>query len=152
MANTKAYKDKIETWFRNEYLQQKYPGCEIKAGPLQLVWGGQFEYDALVYQNDELQAVYCLSCSEYITTGGKGGAGKFNKIQADMLKMVGTKCLTKVLAFTGSTMLSKVLFEQKNGRLPSDIKCELVELPFDLSTLVQEVSAASVKEVTPDKK
>jgi hypothetical protein len=69
-----------------------------------------------------------------------------------MLKMVGTKCSTKVLAFTGPTMCSKVLAEQKNGRLPQDIKCELVALPSDLSTLVQEVSAASVREVTPDKR
>lgn len=152
MANTKAYKDKIETWFRAEYLNQKHPGCEIKVGPTQLIWGGAFEYDGLVFQDGELQAVYCLSCSEYRTAGGKGGAGKFNKIQADMLKMVGTQCPTKVLAFTGLTMLSKVLAEQKRGRLPPDINCELVTLPSDLSTLVQQISAESVTEVTPDKK
>jgi len=152
MANTKAYKDKIEKWFRDEYLNQKYPGCEIRVGPMQLVWGGEFEYDGLVFQDGELYAIYCLSCSEYKTAGGKGGAGKFNKIQADMLKMVGTECPTKVLAFTGSTMLSKVLAEQNSGRLPPDIQCELVKLPSDLSMLVQQISAESVKEVTPDKK
>ena len=150
MANTHEYKVQVEAWFRDDYLANKYPACEIKSGKVDLAGGGRFAYDGLVLKNGKLQAVYCLSCSEYKTAGGKGGAGKFYKIQSDILKMVGTTCPIKVLAFTGKTMLAKVIMEQKNGRLPKDIHCELVELPPELFKLVQKINAESVKEVTPD--
>jgi hypothetical protein len=149
MANTTEYKKLIEPWFRNTYLPNKHPGCTIQSGGVALTWGGKFEYDALVYKNDTLIAVYCLSCSEYKTSGGKGGAGKLNKIRGDILMMLGTACPTKVLSFSGKTMLEKVEAEQKNGRLPKDIQCEHIRLPEYLSTLVQAVSAQSVREVTP---
>ena len=152
MANTQQYKVKIENWFRKEYLPKKHPGCEISTGPTQLKWGGTFAYDARVLKNGKLQAVYCLSCSDYKTAGSNGGAGKFNKIQGDILKMVGTDCPKKVLVFTGRTMLAKVQAEQNHGRLPPDIHCELATLPKNLSTLVRQIKAASVKEVTPKKK
>jgi len=152
MADTSAYKKIIEDWFRTQYLPSKHKGCEIKSGGAKLIWGGTFQYDALVYKGASLVAVYCLSCSEYKTHGGKGGAGKFNKIKGDILMMVGTECPNKVLEFSGITMLEKVKEEQKSGRLPNDIQCELVELPQSMLTLVETVSAASVKEVTPDQK
>jgi hypothetical protein len=152
MANTHKYKVEIEKWFRKKYLPKKHPGCDISAGPAPLIWGGKFEYDARVMKDGKLQAVYCLSCSDYKTTSGNGGAGKFNKIQGDMLKMLGTKCSKKILAFTGPTMLAKVLTEQKRGRLPPDIHCELVKLPVKHSALVHQIRADSVKEVTPKKK
>ncbi len=103
MANTSAYK-KIESWLRKAYLAQKYPGCHITHGPLKLKWGGKFEYDALVYKSGTLLAAYCLSCSEYETVGGKGGAGKLQKIKSDILMMVGTDCPNLILAFSGKTM------------------------------------------------
>ncbi len=149
MADTTAYKNQVEKWFRDVYLKGKHPGCTIETGRTPLLWGGQFEFDARVSRDSELLAVYCLSCSEYKTTGGKGGAGKYHKIQGDMLKMVGTNCPLKVLVFTGSTMYAKVRSEQISGRLPPDIQCELATLPPELQTLVQQVSALSVKEVTP---
>ncbi len=63
--------------------------------------------------------------------------------------MLGTECPRKVLVFTGKTMLAKVQAEQKAGRLPPDIQCELAELPSDLAEIVQKISAESVREVTP---
>jgi hypothetical protein len=139
----------IEKWFREVYLPPKHPDCAIEAGATRLAWGGAFNYDARVLKSGTLLAVYCLSCSQYKTTGGKGGAGKFNKIQGDILKMLGTECPRKVLVFTGKTMLAKVQAEQKAGRLPRDIECELAELPPELAAIVQKISAESAKEVTP---
>lgn len=150
MANTHAYKAKIEKWFRDEYLPPKHPGCDIDSEPVQLSWGGKFAYDARVRKKGKLQAVYCLSCSEYETAGSKGGAGKFNKIQGDILKMLGTKKgPKKVLVFTGRTMLKKVQDEQERGRLPPEIHCELATLPKTLAALVRRIKTASEKEVTP---
>ena len=152
MANTSDYKRMIETWFRDQYVSERHPGCEVRSGKVALTWGGKFEYDAVVYKDGALVAVYCLSCSEYKTAGGKGGAGKLNKIKGDILMMLGTDCPMKVLAFTGKTMMEKVQSEQRNGRLPQAVACELVDLPGALSTLVQRVSAESVSEVTPLKR
>ncbi len=150
MTNTSDYK-KIETWFRADYLARKYPDCRIDSGPIKLKWGGNFDYDALVYKRDgSLIAAYCLSCSEYKTTKGKGGSGKLQKIKGDVLMMLGTECPNLILAFTGKTMFKKVRSEQQGGRLPKEIQCELIELPDELSAIVQAVSAAAVSEVTPD--
>jgi hypothetical protein len=151
MANTTEYKKQIEAWFRDTYLPNKHPECSVQSGNVSLIWGGNFQYDALVYKNDSLIAVYCLSCSEYRTAGGKGGSGKLNKIKGDILMMLGTTCPAKVLSFSGKTMMEKIQREQKNGRLPKEIQCEHIQLPEYLSTIVQSVSAESVKEVTPNR-
>lgn len=152
MANTNQYKVDVEKWFREEYLPTRHPGCTISTGTMPLTWGGKFAYDGIVRCDDKIVAVYCLSCSEYKTDTGNGGSGKYNKIQGDILKMLGTDCPRKVLVFTGATMLEKVQSEQRRGRLPPDIQCELAILPQDLSTIVQQVSALSVREVTPEHK
>jgi len=153
MANTQKYKNQIETWFINR-LKDEYPNHIIHKEKVDLIWGGKFEYDAVVREkaNNRLKAVYCLSCSEYITEGGNPGAGKFQKIRADVLMMVGTNCHKKVLVFTGNTMFKKVSKEIENGRMPNDIILEYINLKeekYDLFTLVASISADAVAEVTP---
>ena len=152
MANTQPYKTIIEEWFRRK-LRIKYNGYKVEKDKVNLNWGGKFEYDAVVKNGNTLYAVYCLSCSEYITSGNNPGAGKFRKIQSDVLMMVGTNCSNKILAFTGKTMYEKVKKEQENGRMPSDIKLEYFDLSQEdqsYSTLIQSLSADCVAEVTPD--
>lgn len=149
MANTYQYKKIIEKEFREKFVQQLHPYCQISQEKLPLIWGGKFEYDAVVRKNGEIVAIYCLSCSEYRTEGGRAGAGKYRKIQSDILMMLGTTCKNKVLVFTGPTMKEQVDKQKKLGRLPPEIKTLFYELSSELSTLVQAVSGASVREVTP---
>lgn len=130
MADTSNFKKIIEPWFRNEYLPQQYPEATITQEKIPLIWGGEFEYDAVVYQSDEVFAVYLLSCSEYKTKQGKGGAGKFHKIKSDVLMMLGTSCQTKVMAFLGETMFEQFKKQQESGRLPPEIQCELIKPPL----------------------
>jgi hypothetical protein len=106
-----------------------------------------------VSDGNSLIAVYCLSCSEYRTAGNNPGAGKFRKIQSDILMMNGTNCPRKVLTFTGKTMYEAVKKEQNNGRMPKDIEIEYLDLMAakpEYSTLIQSISADCVAEVTPD--
>jgi len=107
MADTSKFKKIIEPWFRDEYLPQHHPDSIITQEKVALAWGGEFEYDAVVRQDGEITAVYLLSCSEYKTRQGKGGAGKFHKIKSDVLMMLGTNCQTKVMAFLGETMFGQ---------------------------------------------
>lgn len=149
MANTYNYKKIIENEFREIFVQGLHPNCQISQEKIPLIWGGEFEYDAVVRKNGKLVAVYCLSCSEYRTEGGKAGTGKYRKIQSDILMMLGTECEKKVLVFTGPTMKSQVDKQKEVGRLPPEIETLSYKLSSKLSSLVQSVSADCVREVTP---
>ncbi|WP_009964221.1 hypothetical protein [Verrucomicrobium spinosum] len=149
MANTSDYEQKIEPWFRGGFVSERHPGAEILKESVRLKWGGFFEADAVVRENGKIVAVYCLSCAEYLTHGGNPGAGKFNKIRADVLMLSGIETPVRCLVFTGRTMYDRVLKERSKGRLPQDILLAHLTLPQELSTLVSSASARAVAEVTP---
>lgn len=151
MADTSKFKNIIEPWFRDEYLREKHPGAEIKQEKLSLIWGGHFEYDAVVYQSGKVESVYLLSCSEYKTSNGKGGAGKFHKIKSDILMMLGTQAPNKVMAFLGKTMYQQFKTQQDMGRLPQDINCLFVEPTTEISQLIHGIRGEAASEVTPNK-
>lgn len=149
MADTTQFKDKIEPWFRNEYLRKQHPNAEIVQRQLDLNWGGKFEFDAVVYEDGKLAAVYLLSCSEYKTKNGKGGSGKFHKIKSDILMMLGTDAPRKIMAFLGKSMYQQFMAQQKEGRLPQDIHGELVEPSSEIENLVHGIREIASSEVTP---
>ena len=151
MADTSKIKSIIEPWFRNEYLKKKHPGKVIKQENLDFVWGGKFEYDAVVYDSGRITSVYLLSCSEYKTSTGKGGTGKFQKIKSDLLMMVGTNAPTKTMAFLGKTMYEQFKTQQQMGRLPQDIKCMLVESSDEINQLILGIRGEASNEVSPSK-
>lgn len=151
MADTSKFKHIIEPWFRDNYLHKIHPEAEIKQEKLSLIWGGNFEYDAVVYKNSKVESVYLLSCSEYKTSNGKGGAGKFHKIKSDILMMLGTQAPNKIMAFLGKTMYQQFETQKKMGRLPQDIKCILVEPPAEIAQLIHGIRREAASEVTPNK-
>ena len=151
MANTTKIKKIIEPGFRDEYLKQQYPGAEIRQEQLSLMWGGKFEYDAVVYENGKLKAIYLLSCSEYKTKNGRGGSGKFHKIKSDVLMMVGTEAQIKIMAFLGESMYQQFKTQQTLGRLPQDIQCELVEPSAEILRVIHGIRDEASTEVTPIK-
>ncbi len=149
MTDTSKVKKVIEPWFRDNYLSQHYPGSIIAQEKIPLIWGGEFEYDAVVRHDGEIVAVYLLSCSEYKTKQGKGGAGKFNKIKSDVLMMLGTSCQAKVMAFLGKTMFEQFNKQQEGGRLPSEIKCQLITPPAEIQEIISGIRNEASSEVTP---
>lgn len=151
MADTTNFTKVIEPWFRENYLKEKYPNAEIRQEKVALIWGGKFEYDAVVYEEGKLKAIYLLSCSEYRTQNGKGGAGKFHKIKSDILMMVGTEAPKKVMAFLGESMHRQFEAQKQAGRLPQDIQCELVKASPEITKLVIDIRNKAASEVTPTK-
>ncbi len=151
MADTTNFKKIIEPWFRDEYLKQQYHSAEIRQEQLALKWGGKFEYDAVVYENGKLRAIYLLSCSEYKTKNGRGGAGKFHKIKSDVLMMVGTEAPRKIMAFLGESMYQQFKAQKKAGRLPQDIECELIESSAEILRVIHGIRDEASTEVTPTK-
>ena len=149
MTDTTQLKVQIEPWFRKDYLQKQYPNAEIVQRQLDLNWGGKFEYDAVVYENGKLAAIYLLSCSEYKTRNGKGGAGKFHKIKSDILMMIGTEAPRKIMAFLGESMYQQFMTQQKEGRLPQDIVGELVEPSPEIASLIHGIRDKASSEVSP---
>jgi hypothetical protein len=152
MANTRALTIRVEEWFR-DYLRGQNRELIIEKGETDLKWGGQFECDAICKDKEgNVHSVYCLSTSEYLTAGGKGGSGKLNKIKGDILMLSGTYSPRKFLALIGKTMADKIISEQGIGRLPNDINVlyiNLSKLNPDLYKLVLTVRKKSIKEVTP---
>lgn len=149
MADTTRLKNIIEPWFREEYLRKQYPSAEIVQDLLPLSWGGKFEYDAVIYDGGRLVAIYLLSCSEYKTKSGKGGAGKFHKIKSDVLMMLGTEAPRKIMAFLGESMYQQFMTQQQQGRLPQDIQGELVEPSSEIASVVHNIRDKASIEVTP---
>ncbi len=149
MANTSDYKNLIEPWFRSNYVALKHPEAEISQDKIGLKWGGLFEVDAVARRGATIDGVYCLSCAEYLTHGGKAGSGKFNKIRADVLMLLGVEVPVRCIVFTGRGMYERVVKEQNNGRLPQEITFDYLPLTEALSTVVSAASARAVAEVTP---
>ena len=148
MANTTELRQRTEGCLL-QTLSAEYPGKIIKKDRVALSWGGQFEYDAVVYDGDHSIAVYCLSCSEYRTSSGAAGSGKLHKIRGDILMMLGTDCPRRVLVLAGRTMFQKVSSEREAGRLPGEIEIVPMDLPADVQRLVDRVRRESVREVSP---
>ncbi len=94
-------------------------------------------------------AIYLLSCSEYKTINGRGGAGKFHKIKSDVLMMLGTNAPKKIMAFLGESMYKQFITQQKEGRLPQDIQGELVEPNSEIASIVHSIRDKASSEVTP---
>jgi hypothetical protein len=105
---------------------------KISKEKVKLSWGGEFEFDVVVKdENSNIIELHCLSIAEAKTEGGNGGSGKFNKIKADALMLLGAKCGEKILAFTGKTMYEKTLKEIQKGRFPNNIKLKFIDPKSD---------------------
>lgn len=130
MASTIEIKNKVEPWFREYLKEERYPNHLVSQENVDLMWGGKFQYDAVIKnkETDEIVAVYCLSVSKYLTSGGKPGAGKIHKIRGDVLMMVGTDCPKKTLSFTEKCLFDKINEAQKKGRIPKSITLEHLNL------------------------
>jgi len=150
MANTHRLKSEIEPWFRGRFVAARHPGREVIQEKVSLTWGGTFEFDAVVLNEGNIEAVYLLSCSEYLTKSGKPGAGKLHKIRGDILMLLGAPSDEQVLAFTQQSMYERLKKEQVSGRIPGEISLELVELPGDLARVVKAVKEMSISEVAPE--
>lgn len=141
MANTSKLKEDVEDWYR-ESLNANKKDKKISKQKVDLIWGGTFEFDAVVKESDNniIVEVHCLSTSKYNT-------GQLHKIKDDALMLTGVRhSIKKVIAFTDSTLHQKVESEQKNGRFPTDIDLIPLNVPEKIKNIIIQVKTDSITE------
>lgn len=124
-----------EKWIIATWLPEKY-GVPFKKQRLLMQGRGRFEFDAV--SNDK-KIIGNISTATAVTHRGSIASGKKSKLPADCLMLALGPAETKLMILTESCMHEFALQEQKEGRLPLDIKFCLVSLPEPLK---QELAAA----------
>lgn len=146
MADTRVQL-KVEDWIRQKWLPQEY-GQVFRRETLPLNAGGEFDFDAVSADNS---IVVNISTSSASTSGGKGAAGKLQKLRADMLFLGMAYAQRRIIALTERDMYDLCQKEKRNGRVPVGIEFAYVELPADLATQLTKAKVAASKEVSPAK-
>jgi hypothetical protein len=132
MANTKGL-DKVEQIYRDTL---KTKNNSVKKEKLKISWGGEFEFDVVVREQEKIIQIHCLSTANYKTISGNAGNSKLFKIFHDAQMMLLTGCKKCILAFVDDQFYNKVLQEQKNGRF---YPASIIDVKFwDLRTLGSE--------------
>ncbi len=133
MADTTVQRE-VAGWLREHWLSSKYRQA-FTARRLLLSSGGTFEFDA-VSQDGKIAAT--ISTSQSLTAGGKQGSGKPQKIRADALFLLLAEVEEQILLFSEQDMFKLVEGEFERGRLPTNLKIMLANLPADLKNRLEE--------------
>jgi len=152
MANTKGL-DEVEQIYRNTL---KTENNSVKKEKLKILWGGEFEFDAVVYEQEEIIEIHCLSLANYKTKSGKSGNTKLFKVFHDAQMMLLSDCKKRVLVFVDKDFFDRVLQEQKNGRFYPASQIEVkfwdlrqifdTEKAYDIISYKDEILSKSINE------
>jgi len=152
MADTKGL-DKVEQIYRDTL---KTENNSVKKEKLKISWGGEFEFDAVVREQDEIIEIHCLSLANYKTKSGKSGNTKLFKVFHDAQMMLLRDCKKRILTFVDKDFFDRVLQEQKNGRFYPASQIEIkfwnlieafgIEKGFEIRTNIDEVLSKSTDE------
>ena len=137
-----------EDWVRREWLPEQY-GQKFRRERLRLNSGGVFDFDA-VSTDDSI--VVSISTSSASTSGGKGGAGKLQKLRADMLFLNMAEAQKRIIALTERDMYELCEKEKRDGRVPLNIDFVYAKLPENLAIRLMEAKKFASSEVSPTKK
>ena len=146
MANSSVQRE-VEEWVRSEYMPNKF-GQSFRKCELPLTSGGKFEFDAVSKDGD---LIACISTSGAKTQGGRGPAGKLNKLRADMYFLLLTSTKLRIMLFTEQDMYAALLKEKEKGRVANEIELAVVDdsLPEDLRVKLEHARRVASDEVTP---
>lgn len=144
MADTRVQLQ-AEDWIRRTWLRQQY-GQSFTRRRLTLSAGGDFEFDAV---SADCFIVANISTSSALTSGGKRGAGKLQKLRADMLFLVMADAQKRIVVLTERNMYELCQKEKRDGRVPLDIEFVHAELPEDLASQLKEARQIASKEMSP---
>jgi len=152
MADTKGL-DKVEQMYRDTLRTNDN---SVEKENLKILWGGEFEFDAVVREQDEIIEIHCLSLANYKTKNGNPGYTKLYKVFHDAQMMLLTGCKKCILAFVDKDFYDRVLQERKNGRFypASQIDVKFwnliqafgTEKGFEIRTYIDEVLSKSTDE------
>ena len=137
----------VENWIRKEWMQGRF-GQEFVKDKVELSAGGSFQFDAV---SEDRSIIATISTSNARTRTGKMGAGKKQKIRADMFFLLLAKDVQRRLVIlTESDMHEEMVKEKdKRGRVPASIELFHANLPSHLVQLLDTAKAVASKEVSP---
>jgi hypothetical protein len=145
MADTRTQVE-VEDWIRRQWLPAHFSQQFFRDRML-LSSGGVFDYDAV---SADKKTIVSISTSGSMTSGGKHGAGKLQKIRADMFFMLLTPGVErKIIVLTEKDMFERCSAEIAAGRAPKDIKFMYAEIPDGLRAKLVESRMKAAKEVKP---
>ena len=146
MADTRIQIE-VEDWIRCHWLPAQF-NQQFQRERMPLSSGGVFDYDAV---SADRKIIISISTSGASTAAGKQGAGKLQKIRADMFFMLLTANVErKIIVFTEKDMFQKCCSETIAGRAPKDIEFMHAEIPDVLSVKLIESRKKASREVQPN--
>ena len=145
MADT-AIQSEVEKWIREEWLRRRFDRTFTKKN-VRLNTGGEFEFDAV---SDDGKVVANISTSSLRTAGGNRGAGKINKVRADISFLLLAEAAEKrVMLLTESDMYEALLRQIDRGRVPDSIQIRCVEIPSPLREKLRSAQKKAADEQAP---
>jgi len=146
MADTRTQVE-VEDWIRREWLPVQF-SQQFFRERMPLSSGGVFDYDAV---SSDRKIIVSISTSGSMTSGGKQGVGKLQKIRADMFFMLLTPNVErKIIVFTEKDMFEKCKNETVAGRAPKEIEFLYVQIPDALQLKLIESRKKAAREVKPE--
>jgi len=145
MSNS-TIRNEVEEWLLSDYLPEVF-NQPFERRRVNLVTGGDYQFSA-VSQDERI--VGCISTSEALTSSGKLGVGKLQKIRADMLFLTLLKsCDKRLVVLTEQSMYDRMMKESEAGRVPSSIDFILAEIPAALRTRLAAAQREASDEMRP---
>ena len=146
MADTRTQIE-VEDWIRRQWLTAQF-NQQFFRDRMPLSSGGVFDYDAV---STDRKTIVSISTSGSMTSGGKRGAGKLQKIRADMFFMLLTPNVErKIIVLSEKDMFEKCKAETAAGRAPKEIEFMYADIPDALRAKLIESRNKAAKEVKPE--
>jgi hypothetical protein len=146
MADTRTQVE-VEDWIRRQWLPTQF-NQQFFRERMPLSSGGVFDYDAV---SADKRIIVSISTSGSITSGGKKGIGKLQKIRADMFFLLLTPNVDKkIIVFTEKDMYEQCKSETASGRAPKEIEFMCADIPDVLRAKLVESRNKASREVKPD--
>lgn len=144
MADTRVQLE-VEDWVRTTWMPEAF-GQKFRRERLLLRSGGKFDFDAV---SEDGQIIATISTSSSLTSGGKHGVGKMQKLRSDMLFLIMASAKRRIIILTEKDMHEKCISEHAGGRVPPEVEFILADIPAALRMRLAAAKAKSSAEVSP---
>ena len=141
MANTNYYKTHVEPFVRAEL--ERIHGVGFVSRVLTLTTGGTHEFDAVATDGSIVGSIKSLSGK---TAGGNRPAAKYSTCLAELYFLSLVKAPKRLLVLTTPDFHS-MFMRYIEGRLIPGVEIELMKLPVELQSEVDQVAALASGEV-----
>jgi hypothetical protein len=144
MADTRCQVE-CEDWVRREWMPAVF-GQPFYRERVQLTSGGVFDFDAV---SSDKTIIASISTSGSRTASGKYATGKMMKLRSDILYLLMTNAVRRLVILCETDMYERCQQELAAGRLPKEIEFLHVPLPDALAVRLFAARQIGSDEVSP---